>query len=151
VFAGIHLHDRDNHIEIDIDLLGSDDGVGDFDSRGGISGFCGLVARMRLELGCIGMKNNVRKVGPGGSLDLLHVLSLPFPRFRLIKIQDTGKGKKPVADDLEAVLRKIEYWRQASICRYRISYLSPQETEHTVEWDGRRCEFLSNAQGLANG
>ena len=75
----------------------------------------------------------------------------PFPRFRLIKIQDTGKGKKPVADDLEAVLRKIEYCRQASTCRYRISYLSPQETEHTVEWDGRRCEFLSNAQGLANG
>jgi hypothetical protein len=29
-----------------------------------------------------------------------------------VKIQDTGKGKKSVADDLEAVLRKIEYWHQ---------------------------------------
>ena len=26
-----------------------------------------------------------------------------------VKIQDTGKGKKSVADDLEAVLLKIEY------------------------------------------
>ena len=38
------------------------------------------------------------------------------------KIQDTGKGKKSVADDLEAVLRKIEYWHQGSIARYRIIY-----------------------------
>jgi hypothetical protein len=29
---------------------------------------------------------------------------------RIIEIQDTGKGKKSVANDLEAVLRKIEYW-----------------------------------------
>ena len=39
-----------------------------------------------------------------------------------IEIQDTGKGKKSVAEDLEAVLRKIEYWHQCSIARYRITY-----------------------------
>jgi len=56
---------------------------------------------------------------------------------RAIKIQDTGKGKKSVADDLEAVLRKIEYWHQGSIARYRISYRSTQGTEHLIEWDGK--------------
>ena len=54
-----------------------------------------------------------------------------------VKIQDTGKGKKSVADDLEAVLRKIEYWHQGSIVRYRISYRSTQGTEHLGEWDGQ--------------
>jgi hypothetical protein len=36
---------------------------------------------------------------------------------KTVKIQDTGKGKKSVAEDLEAVLRKIEYWHQGSIAR----------------------------------
>jgi hypothetical protein len=30
----------------------------------------------------------------------------------VVKIQDTGKGEKSVADDLEAVLKKIEDWHQ---------------------------------------
>ena len=55
----------------------------------------------------------------------------------VVKIQDTGKGKKAVADDLEAVLRKIEYWHQGSIARYRISCLSTQGTEHLIDWDGK--------------
>jgi len=57
------------------------------------------------------------------------------PRF--LTIQDTGKGKKSVADDLEAVLRKIEYWHQGSIAKYRISYMNSQGTEHLVEWNGQ--------------
>jgi hypothetical protein len=32
-----------------------------------------------------------------------------------IKIRDAGKGTKAVADDLEAVLRKIEGWHQGPI------------------------------------
>ena len=56
-----------------------------------------------------------------------------------VEIQDTGKGKKSVADDLEAVLRKIEYWLQGSIARCRITYQSTQGTEHLVEWDGERA------------
>ncbi|MBV8641754.1 MAG: hypothetical protein JO070_10210 [Verrucomicrobia bacterium] len=59
-----------------------------------------------------------------------------------VEIQDTGKGKKSVADDLEAVLRKIEYWHQGSIARYRISYVSTQGTEHLVEWDGKVARRL---------
>jgi hypothetical protein len=54
-----------------------------------------------------------------------------------VQIQDTGKGKKSVAEDLEAVLRKIEYWHQGSIARYRISYRSTRGTEHSIEWNGK--------------
>jgi hypothetical protein len=56
---------------------------------------------------------------------------------RTVEIRDTGKGKKSVADDLEAVLLKIEYWHQSSIARYRISYTSTLGTDHLVEWDGQ--------------
>jgi hypothetical protein len=58
---------------------------------------------------------------------------------KTVKIQDTGKGKKSVAEGLEAVLRKIKYWHQGSIARYRITYQSTQGTEHLVEWDGERA------------
>jgi len=60
---------------------------------------------------------------------------------KTIKIQDTGKGKKSVADDLEAVLRKIEYWHQGSIAPYRISCRSTEGTEHLIEWDGQTARI----------
>ena len=59
-----------------------------------------------------------------------------------VEIQDTGKGKKSVADDLKAVLRKIENWHQGSIARYHVSYWSTQGTEHLVEWDGKMARVL---------
>ena len=59
-----------------------------------------------------------------------------------VEIQDIGKGKKSVADDLEAVLRKIENWHQGSIAHYRIIYRSTQGTEHLVEWDGKMARAL---------
>ena len=40
---------------------------------------------------------------------------------KVIKIQDTAKGSKSVAEDLAAVLRKIEDWHQGSIAGYKIS------------------------------
>jgi len=40
--------------------------------------------------------------------------------LNVIKIQDTGKGAKSVAEDLEAVLRKIEYWHQGSVARTKV-------------------------------
>ena len=60
---------------------------------------------------------------------------------RTPEIRDTGKGKKSVADDLEAVLLKIEYWHKSSIARYRISYMSTRGTEHLVECDGQRARM----------
>jgi len=60
---------------------------------------------------------------------------------KTVAIQDTGKGKKSVADDLDAVLLKIEYWHQGSIARYRISYVSAQGTECLIEWDGQTARM----------
>ena len=37
-------------------------------------------------------------------------------------ITDTGKGRLSVANDIEAVLRKIEYWHQGSIAAFKILY-----------------------------
>ena len=37
-------------------------------------------------------------------------------------ITDTGKGGRSVTNDIEAVLRKIEYWHQGSITGFRIMY-----------------------------
>jgi hypothetical protein len=58
---------------------------------------------------------------------------------KTIKIQDTGKGTKSLADDLEAVLRKIEGWHQDSIAGFKISYRDTAGLEHEVLWDGKRA------------
>jgi hypothetical protein len=39
-----------------------------------------------------------------------------------ISIADTGEGRVSVANDIEAVLRKIEYWHQGSIAGFKIKY-----------------------------
>lgn len=57
----------------------------------------------------------------------------------VVKIYGTGKGVKSVADDLEAVLRKIESWHQGSIAGYQISFQDTQSAWHTVEWDGKEA------------
>ncbi len=49
--------------------------------------------------------------------------------LNVIKIQDTGKGAKSVAEDLEAVLRKIKYWHQGSIAGCRISTTGRHRTK----------------------
>ena len=55
--------------------------------------------------------------------------------MKAVKIQDTGKGTKSVADDLEAVLRKIEGWHQGSITGFKISYRDTEGAEFGVEWN----------------
>jgi len=55
---------------------------------------------------------------------------------KTIKIRDTGKGTKAIADDLEAVLRKIEGWHQGSIAGFHISYLDRAGSWHQVFWNG---------------
>jgi hypothetical protein len=55
---------------------------------------------------------------------------------KVIKIQDTGKDTKSVAEDLEAVLRKIEAWHQGSIAGYRFMYRNSAGCWDGVKWDG---------------
>ena len=58
---------------------------------------------------------------------------------KTIKIEDTGKGRKSVADDLEAVLRKIEWWHQGSIVGFLISYRGTDGVWHQISWDGKQA------------
>jgi hypothetical protein len=39
----------------------------------------------------------------------------------IISITDTGLGQRSVAEDIEAVLHKIEHWHQGSIGSFKIS------------------------------
>jgi hypothetical protein len=43
-----------------------------------------------------------------------------------ISIIDTGNGRLSVTSDIEAVLRRIEYWHQASIAQFKIIYRDEQ-------------------------
>jgi hypothetical protein len=52
-------------------------------------------------------------------------------------ISITGKGRMSVGKDLEAVLRKIEYWHQAPVTKFRIMARQGQGTWHDVRWDGK--------------
>src|ERR1700722_4734174 len=49
----------------------------------------------------------------------------------------TGKGRISVGKDLEAVLRKIEYWNQAPGTKFRIMARQGQGAWHGVRWDGK--------------
>jgi hypothetical protein len=52
-------------------------------------------------------------------------------------ISITGKGRLSVGKDLEAVLRKIEYWHQAPIITFSIMARHGGGAWHSVQWDGK--------------
>jgi YD repeat-containing protein len=56
-----------------------------------------------------------------------------------IEIVDTGQGKLSVADDLDAVMRRIEYWHMDSVGGFKISYRDENAVRHEVQWDGQRA------------
>jgi hypothetical protein len=53
------------------------------------------------------------------------------------RITITGTGSISVGKDLEAVLRKIEYWHQAPVTKFRIMARQGQGGWHGVRWDGK--------------
>jgi hypothetical protein len=55
----------------------------------------------------------------------------------VISINDTGLGSRSVAEDIEAVLRKIEYWHQGSINSFQIMCRDGKGFWHRVRWDGK--------------
>jgi hypothetical protein len=60
-----------------------------------------------------------------------------------IAITDTGKGSRSVTNDIEAVLRKIEYWHQGSIAAFKIIYRDEEGVWDGVRWDGRTAAFFA--------
>jgi hypothetical protein len=43
------------------------------------------------------------------------------------------------AGDVESILKKIEYWHQAPITKFRIFVETPQSERFEVHWDGERA------------
>jgi len=60
-----------------------------------------------------------------------------------IAIIDTGLGSRSVTNDIEAVLRKIEYWHQGSIAAFKIVYRDENGVWDGVRWDGRHPSFFA--------
>jgi hypothetical protein len=61
-----------------------------------------------------------------------------YPKFvEMLKTISTGNGRLSVAKDLEAVLRKIEYWHQAPVIKFRIIARQGQGAWHGVRWDSK--------------
>ena len=52
----------------------------------------------------------------------------------MISIFDTGLGSRPVIEDVEAVLRKIEYWHQGSVAAFMIMCRDGKEFWRLREW-----------------
>ena len=64
-------------------------------------------------------------------------------RPTVISIGDTGLGLCPVTEDLEAVLRKIEYWHQGSITKFKIMCRDGKGFWHGVRWDGKAASLFA--------
>jgi hypothetical protein len=62
-----------------------------------------------------------------------------------ISIIDTGKGRGSVTNDIEAVLRKIEYWHQGSIAAFKLMYRDENGFWNGVRWDGKTAAFYGVA------
>jgi len=64
----------------------------------------------------------------------------------LISITDTGLGQRSVADDIEAVSQKIEYWHQGPISPFQIMCRDGKGFSYQVHWDGKTASFFDEAQ-----
>ena len=61
----------------------------------------------------------------------------------VISIVDTGLGQCSVTDDIEAVLRKIEYWYQGAVTAFKIMYRDEHGVWNGVRWDGQRASSFT--------
>jgi hypothetical protein len=46
-------------------------------------------------------------------------------------------------DDIEAVLRKIEYWHQGSVATFKIMCRDSKGFWHGVQWDGKTASLFT--------
>ena len=56
-----------------------------------------------------------------------------------VALMKSSLRPRSVADDLAAVLRKIEGWHQGSIAGFTISYRDTKGTWHEVSWNGKEA------------
>ena len=60
-----------------------------------------------------------------------------------IAITDTTLGKLSVTKDIDAVLRKIEYWHQGSIAAFKIMYRDEHGVWNGIRWNGQRTSIFA--------
>src|SRR6516225_5456098 len=63
-----------------------------------------------------------------------------------ISITDTTLGKLSVTKDIDAVLRKIEYWHQGSIAAFKIMYRDEDGVWNGVSWNGQRASIFTQCE-----
>ena len=64
----------------------------------------------------------------------------------MISITDTGLSSRSVIEDIEAVLRKVEYWHQGSISSFKIMCWDGKGFWHRVRRDGKTVSLLALQQ-----
>jgi hypothetical protein len=52
-------------------------------------------------------------------------------------------GKCSATDNIEAVLRKIEYWHQGSIATFKIMCQDKEGIWNRIQWDGKTASFFA--------
>jgi hypothetical protein len=60
----------------------------------------------------------------------------------VISIVDLDQGNRSVTNDVEKVLRKIEYYHQGSIAGFRIMYRDSMGFWDGIQWDGQHALFF---------
>jgi hypothetical protein len=63
-------------------------------------------------------------------------------RGKVISITDLKVGKGSFVEEIEKVLRQIEYYHQASIAIFRILYRDSDGMSGELKWDGQHAEVL---------
>jgi hypothetical protein len=71
------------------------------------------------------------------------ILPLDYLFLEPISIADLNLGKVSVTNDIEAVLRKIEYWHQGSVAAFKIMYRDENGVWDGVRWDGQYPSFFA--------
>jgi hypothetical protein len=61
----------------------------------------------------------------------------------VISIIDMDLGDRWVTNDIENVLRKIEYYHQGSIVGFKIMYRDSEHIWDGIQWDGQRVSFFA--------
>ena len=61
----------------------------------------------------------------------------------MISITGTGLGSCPVIEEIEAVLRKIEYWHRGSIVKFKIMCRDGKGFWHAVRWEGKTTSLFA--------
>jgi hypothetical protein len=61
----------------------------------------------------------------------------------VISIFDTGLGKCQGTEDIEAVLRKIDYWHQGSIAKFKIMCRDGKGFWWRIQWDGKTAALIA--------